>query len=85
VSKAEELRQLRRGLGFTLAEVAPRAGVSIALLSYVETGKRRLDLDLYSRLLKAIQDLGEERQRNGIELMDEMGFGRRTAGMEVGK
>ena len=75
MSKAEEMRRLRNGLGFTLADVAGRIGLSIATLHNMETGKRSLNPILYSRVLVALGELGEERERNGKELMDGLGFG----------
>lgn len=36
----QELRRLRLAAGLTLRELARRAGISHALLSYVEAGKR---------------------------------------------
>jgi len=85
MSKAEEMRRLRKGMGFRLADVAGRIGVSIATLHNMETGKRPLNPALYSRVLVALGELGEERERNGKELMDGLGFGkqRETAGMEA--
>jgi len=86
MSKAEEMRRLRNGLGFTLADVAGRIGLSIATLHNMETGKRGLNPILYSKVLVALGELGEERERNGRELMEGLGFGKQQqemAGMEA--
>ncbi len=40
------LRALRRGRGLTLAEVGRRSGLSVSVLSRVETGRRQPTLDL---------------------------------------
>ncbi len=47
----QELRRLREWREWTLTEVAHRVGISKALLTLAEQGKRRLPLDVLRRLL----------------------------------
>lgn len=47
-----ELRQLREWRELTLTEAAQRAGISKALLTLAEQGKRRLPLEALQRLLR---------------------------------
>lgn len=59
------IRKARIDYGFTLKEVADKAGVSSAYLSAVETGKKPLTNDFVNGLLKAM-DLPEDRNKEII-------------------
>lgn len=74
------LRTARRGRGWTLRDVAARAGMSSSTLSRLESGKRQASLELLLPLTRAlgirIDDLfppttGDPRVRRAIERRDD--------------
>jgi len=50
----KNLQELRKQCGFTQAEVAEKAGISVAFLSFLETGRKKGSLDSYNRLAGAL-------------------------------
>lgn len=58
---AEKLTHLRSDLGLTQRELAQRAGISTALMSYIERGERTLTPDVATALAEALSAAVEER------------------------
>lgn len=54
-SIGSRIRDIRQSNALSLAEVASQAGVSVATLSRIETGKQSLGIDLLLRLAKILQ------------------------------
>lgn len=50
----ERLRQIRRDLGLTLAEVAQRSGLAVSTVSKVERGRMALTYDRFSQLAEGL-------------------------------
>jgi len=48
------LRMWRKRLGFTQQEIAEKADISVAFLSFIENGRRKGSLETYSRLAHAL-------------------------------
>ena len=46
----KNLQKRRKQCGLTQAEVAEKAGISVAFLSFLETGRKKGSLDSYHRL-----------------------------------
>jgi transcriptional regulator with XRE-family HTH domain len=60
VKMGERLRQIRLGLGLTLAEVADRSGLAVSTVSKVERGLMALTYDRFSQLADGLGvDVGE--------------------------
>lgn len=58
---AEKLTRVRIHLGLTQKELAARAGISNALMSYVERGERTLTSEVATALAEALSAAVEER------------------------
>lgn len=56
------LRQRRRTLGLTAADVAEAAGVSLQMLEHVELGVRHPGVDWLGHVERVISNLTHERQ-----------------------
>jgi len=50
----KNLQELRKHCGLTQADVAEKAGISVAFLSFLETGRKKGSLDSYQRLAGAL-------------------------------
>jgi transcriptional regulator with XRE-family HTH domain len=61
------LRHLRMALGFSLAEVAGEAGVSVATLSRIETDKQNLDVVLLAKLARVLRVVPADLFGDGAE------------------
>ena len=77
------LRQHRTQRRWSQEQLGLEAEVSPRHLSYLETGQRDLDLDLYARLVAAFDELRRERDEAWAEAQVELGFGRRVPEMGV--
>jgi transcriptional regulator with XRE-family HTH domain len=51
----EKIREIRKGGGHSLAEIAADAGISAATLSRIETGRQPLDMELLLRLASVLR------------------------------
>jgi len=49
------LRELRKDLGYTITEFAPRVGISFGFLSQIERGHKRVSPPVFRRLVSALE------------------------------
>ncbi|RTL35396.1 MAG: XRE family transcriptional regulator [Rhodocyclaceae bacterium] len=59
----KELRKLRIDRGLTMMDMAGELGYSTAMLSGIETGRKRVPEDVVDRLMRAYPDLGARRDQ----------------------
>jgi transcriptional regulator with XRE-family HTH domain len=83
VSRGDEIRRLREVAGFSLEALSGEVGLSISLLSNVETGKRALSLEEYGQIVAALEALRKKRDEAYLEAQVAMGFARRVPEMGV--
>lgn len=62
MDRGSDIRRLREAARLEAQHVAERVGITAPYLSLLETGKRPLSLDLYARILKAIDELRSEQE-----------------------
>ncbi|RDI10746.1 helix-turn-helix domain-containing protein [Comamonas sp. AG1104] len=59
----KELRKIRLDLGITLFDMATAIGISSAMLSSVETGKKAAPDDLVDRLANVYEEVNQQKQK----------------------
>lgn len=64
-----ELKRLRRELGITQRDLARAAGVSQSLIARIESGDIDPRVSTYSRIVKALRDLQQRKERVAREIM----------------